>query len=327
MIALKVEMKLFRRKNGYWYVRFERGKEKSLRTKDKRLAHKLFRELQKEALKGRLILLEKREKISLSKFFEEYLEWSEKTKSPETVAKERWIFRYFLDFCGNKPLRSIKIRDIERFLSAMRSKGRKRRKRRKPSGINVIYRHLKAAFNKAFEWGYLRENPLSKVKPVKVPKRPPKFFKPEDIEKLFADIREKEPEFYFYVKFLLETGCRRNEILYLKWEDVDLAAGRIRIRGKGDKVRSIPIHRSLRALLEELGPRKRGRIFSWHPSTVTHKFKKYLRKHGLEEYKLHNLRHTTASWLAMKGVPLKTIQELLGHSTIAVTEIYRLPSG
>jgi len=68
MLALKVEMKLFRRKNGYWYVRFERGKERSLRTKDRRLAERLFKEIQKEALKGRLILLDNRRKNRFKRF-------------------------------------------------------------------------------------------------------------------------------------------------------------------------------------------------------------------------------------------------------------------
>ncbi len=313
---LDLKMKLFRRKNGYWYIRFERGKEKSLRTKDKRLAERLFREIQKEALKGRLVLLEKRERISLKEFFKEYLAWSEQNKSLETVKKEKWIFKGFLDYCGDKPLRAIRSKDVELFLAFLRAKGRK------PSGINIDYRHLKAAFNKARDWGYIKENPFTRVKPLKVPHQPPKFLKKEEVEKLFTLVKQREPEFYHYIRFLLETGCRRNEILYLRWEDVDLKAGRIRIKGKGSKVRFIPIHSSLRELLMDIGPKNKGKIFKWNFSTVTHKFKKYLRECGLGEYKLHDLRHTCASWLAMKGVPLKIIQELLGHSTIGVTEIY-----
>jgi len=82
-------MRLFRRENGIWYVEFERGKKRSLRTKDKKTAERLFKELQKEALKGKLILLEKHEKIRLSQLIEEYLKWSENTKALETYKKEK----------------------------------------------------------------------------------------------------------------------------------------------------------------------------------------------------------------------------------------------
>ena len=95
---LKLNMKLFRRSNGYWYVRFERGKEKSLRTKDRRLAEKLFKEIQKEVLKGKIILLEKQEKISLSEFIQEYLKWAETRKSSSTVYRDRWALTKFLEF-------------------------------------------------------------------------------------------------------------------------------------------------------------------------------------------------------------------------------------
>ena len=315
MLALEIKMKLFRRSNGYWYIRFERGKERSLRTKDRRLAKKLFREIQKEALKGRLVLLEKQERIKLSEFLEEYLVWSEQNKALETIKKERWIFRGFLEFVGDKPLRLIRPRDIERYLTFLRAKGRK------PAGINIDLRHLKAAFSKAQDWGYIKENPCSRVKPLKVPPEPPRFLTKEEAQRLLETIRAREPKFYYYVRFLLETGCRRNEALFLCWENIDWPNKRLYVRGKGGKVRFIPIHSSLASLLEEMGIRERGRLFGWAPSTVTHKLKRYLRKLGLP-YKLHDLRHTTASWLAMNGVPLRVIQDLLGHSTISVTEIY-----
>ena len=61
-------MRLFRRENGIWYVEFERGKKKSLGTRDKKLAERIFKEPQKEALKGKLILLEKTQRITLDEF-------------------------------------------------------------------------------------------------------------------------------------------------------------------------------------------------------------------------------------------------------------------
>jgi len=311
-----IKMKLFRRKNGYWYIRFERGKEKSLRTKDERLARQLFREIQKEALKGRLIILEKQNKISLKEFIDEYLKWSEPRKSLASYKRDKWSLNRFLEVVGDKPLKAITFKDVDFYLGFLLSQGRK------PSGINVDYRHLKAAFNKALEWGYLKKNPFSKVKPLKVPHRPPKFLSKEEVEEVLKYLRNKDSSFYSVVLFAIETGCRRKEIATLQVKDLDFERKLIRIRGKGDKERLIPMTSRLEAFLKETCKWRIGKVFpNWHPDTITHKWQKTMRALGLD-YRFHDLRHTTASWLAMHGVSLRFIQELLGHSSIQVTQIY-----
>ncbi len=315
MLALKVEMKLFRRKNGYWYIRFERGKEKSLRTKDKRLAERLFKEIQKEALKGRIILLEKENNIKTSEFFKEYLLWTEKIKNYETVRRDKCAFKNFLRIIGDKPLRAIGIRDVEKFLVTCLDLGRKK------SGINVDYRHLKAAFNKAKEWGYIKENPFTRVKPLKEEKKPPKFLSKEEVKKVLKAIKE-DKDFRDIILFTLETGCRRQEILNLQVKDIDFTNGLINIKGKGNKIRTIPITSRVKKLLEERCKNRVGKVFPlWHKDTITKKWRKLMKKLGMD-YRFHDLRHTAASWLAIRGVPLQFIQELLGHSNITVTQIY-----
>lgn len=76
----------------------------------------------------------------------------------------------------------------------------------------------------------------------------------------------------------------------------------------------------IKKLLKSI-PLSGKRLFPWHPDTVTHKWIKTMKALGLS-YRLHDLRHTTASWLAMKGISLQIIQTLLGHSDIRVTQIY-----
>ena len=316
MLELEIKMKLFRRSNGYWYVRFERGKEKSLRTKDKRLAQKLFREIQQEALKGRLILLEKQEKISLSQFIQEYLEWSAPRKSLSSYKRDKWSLEKFKEVIGDKPLRAITSKDVDRYFSILLSQGRK------PTGINVDYRHLKAAFNKAVEWGYLKKNPFARVKPLKIPYKPPKFLSEEEVKRVLNYLSQKDPEFYDVVLFAIETGCRRKEIANLQVKDIDFAAGYIRILGKGGKERFIPMTSRLREMLKRRCSGRIGKVFpNWHPDTITHKWQKTMRALGMK-YRFHDLRHTTASWLALRGTPLQFIQELLGHSSVQVTQIY-----
>jgi len=312
---LKIGMKLFKRSNGYWYIRFERGKEKSLRTKDKKLAERLFKEIQKEILKGKIILLEKQEKISLKEFIQEYLSWAEKMKSYESVRRDKVALNNFLQVVGDKPLRIINVRDVERFLTACLDLGRKR------TGINVDYRHLKAAFNKAKEWGYIKENPFTRVKPLKEEKKPPRFLSEEEVKKVLEAVRD-DKDFRDIILFTLETGCRRKEILNLHVKDIDFENNLIKIQGKGNKVRTIPMTSRLRKLLERRCKNRVGKVFPlWHKDTITKKWHKLMKKLGMD-YRFHDLRHTAASWLAIKGVPLQFIQELLGHSSITVTQIY-----
>jgi len=312
---LKLNMRLFKRENGIWYVEFERGKKRSLRTKDKREAERLFKELQRELLKGRLILLEKCEKLKLSEFIQEYLAWAEKVKSRETVRRDKLALRNFLDLIGDKILRTVSVRDVEKFLLFCLEQGRKR------SGVNVDYRHLKAAFNKAKEWGYIKENPFTRVKPLREEKTPPRFLSEEEVRKVLEALKDDE-DFYDIVLFTIETGCRRQEVLNLMVEDIDFRNNFIRIKGKGNKVRLIPMTERIRKLLAKRCKGKKGRVFpSWHKDTISKKWHKLMKKLGMD-YRFHDLRHTAASWLAIQGVPLQFIQELLGHSSITVTQIY-----
>lgn len=97
-------MKLFKRSNGYWYIRFSRGKERSLRTKDKKLAQRLFKEIQKEALKGKLISLEKQERVTLKDFFDEYLSWAKNHKAESTIERDYFAFKKFMDYFSHTRL-------------------------------------------------------------------------------------------------------------------------------------------------------------------------------------------------------------------------------
>ncbi len=307
-------MKLFRRSNGYWYIRFSRGKEKSLRTKDKRLAYRLFKEIQKEALKGRLISLDRQERITLADFFEEYLSWASKRKAASTLKREQSVIKNFIDYFGNtKVLNTISFKDLEAYQTFLR-------KKRAPAGVNLDFRHLKAAFNKAVEWGYIKRNPFSFIKPLKVPQPLPRYIKENEMEKILEFLRQRDKFFYDFVLLTLETGCRRNELLFLTAQDVDLNHGFIQVKGKGNRERIIPLTERAKAILAKR-INEQGRIFKWSPDWVSQKWKKLMKKLNLP-YRFHDLRHTTASWLAINGVSIKVIQELLGHSSLTVTEIY-----
>lgn len=117
-------------------------------------------------------------------------------------------------------------------------------------------------------------------------------------------------------EFYLWTGCRRSEALNVRWEDVDIEGGVLYIHGTKSEgsERALPISEPLMQVLDELGPREEGKLFDINPDTVTHAFKVLCPSH-----KLHDLRHTFATYCLECGVAMRVVQQWLGHSSITVT--------
>lgn len=305
-------MRLFKRKKtGVWYIAFERGKERSLKTKDEREAKRLFRVIRQEYLKGRIVQLDKSERVTLSEFKKEYLE-GRPDLSHSTRRMDDLSLRKLAEVVGdNAALRIVDEKTIEQFKRTFLAKGLT------ATSINVYLRHLKSAFNTAFELGYT-EKPL-KIKLLKIGKRLPRILSKTETKAILAHSEEVDFELYRMVSFALWTGCRRSEILNLKWQYVsgDIA----RIVGKGNKERVVPL---LPGALEAMGDRKDiGPVFApWHPDTLSHRFKKSALACGVTDIHFHNLRHSAATKMLESGISIEIIQKILGHAAISTTQIY-----
>ncbi len=94
------------------------------------------------------------------------------------------------------------------------------------------------------------------------------------------------------------------------------------LKSKSGKPREIPVASSLRAALNGLGPQRSGKVFGVPEITLRRYFPKLLKEAGIGDFRFHDLRHTFASRLVMSGVDLYTVQRLLGHSSIKMTERY-----
>jgi integrase len=128
------------------------------------------------------------------------------------------------------------------------------------------------------------------------------------------------------VMVALTTGMRRGEILGLKWDYIRLDNRLIILPiTKNNTVRVIPINDTLHRILSEM-PEKSGYVFSkgngGHIGDIKHSFTSVCRKARIQDFRFHDLRHTYASHLAMRGVHIRALQELLGHKTLAMTQRY-----
>ncbi len=308
-------MRLFKRENGIWYVEFERNVRRSLRTKNRDEAYRLFKKLQREYLKGNVEVhvRNRSDKVKLSQFFDEYLSWCEKARAEGTYVKAEKVTKMFLEVVGDLKLSLLSRKHLDEYVSFMVSRGYAK------TTVNIHIRTLKSILSKAVEWEYLEKNPFSGYKQLKVQEKPPAFLLPEDIEKVEEVI--DNPDWLFVFRLFVYTGMRRGEIASLRWEDVDLDREVIVVKkSKNYKTRIIPIHEKLFFLLKErYGKGKKVSPFSYHALSG---IKRYLRKAGYSHIRIHDLRHTFASLLVMKGVDLRTVQELLGHEDYKTTEIY-----
>jgi integrase len=128
----------------------------------------------------------------------------------------------------------------------------------------------------------------------------------------------------------LHTGMRKAEILGLEWAGVDLSTSRLTLyRTKSGKPRGIPINRAVYDALVALEPeqaRRQGLVFARRNGAawgqIRSAFAKALERAGIKGFRFHDLRHTAASHLVMRGASLKDVQELLGHSDLKMTQRY-----
>ncbi|MBF0412379.1 MAG: site-specific integrase, partial [Desulfamplus sp.] len=140
---------------------------------------------------------------------------------------------------------------------------------------------------------------------------------PDDIQKILTYSKKHEHEMYRIIFFALYTGCRREEIVKLRYEDIK--DGCITIHGKGNKERLIPL---VDKVYEVLHSQDVGRIFEYqHTSTLTNYFRRICSVCKVSA-RFHDLRHTAATQMISSGIPIEVVKAILGHVELRTTQIY-----
>jgi len=144
----------------------------------------------------------------------------------------------------------------------------------------------------------------------------------EEITRLLdAYAKSRNKELRAAVIVALNTGLRLGELLGLTWDRIDLSRGVIRLElTKSGRRREVPLNAESYAALVGLNPKESGRIFS--TQRIRKAYESAVTNAKLDDVNFHTLRHTFASWAVMRGVSLKEFQELLGHSSLAMTMRY-----
>lgn len=229
-----------------------------------------------------------------------------------------------------------------------------------PASVKRKISALKSFFKYLQKTGKIQTNPAAKIVSPKIPDRLPKFVAQKDLNTLLEDHKQDKNwtnqgqdsaqiKNYFSNDFfgrqenliidvLYSCGLRRSELIHLKWMDVNLGTKQIKVTGKGNKQRLIPISSALVAALTNLkveqeneykDKTKQDYVFLTKDGNQLYdKFVYRLVKEKLtlcttvEKKSPHVLRHSFATHMSNNGAKLNDIKELMGHASLASTQVY-----
>jgi len=221
------------------------------------------------------------------------------------------------------------ITDVkEKLLSEITPKGTKR----SPSTVARYLSSLSSVFTIAVnEWQWLEDSPMRKVKKPKESRGRVRFLDDDERARLLQACKESSNEWiYMCVILALSTGMRQGELMGLKWPDVNLKDGYIILNEtKNGERRRVPLTGHGLELLRQHAKVRRldtdllfpGRNPS-KPIDLKKPFKTALKQAEISDFRWHDLRHCTASYLAMNGASLAEIAEVLGHKTLQMVKRY-----
>ncbi len=280
--------------------------------------------------------------ITLKEFLKEYTIYLEATKSPGTVRGQKTHIKIVEPEFGHLQLKQISTGMIQRFLDRRLNDGRKPRSKRpkpvepgkelppvrkvKPSTVNRELMCMSAIFRQAEKRGYLEKNPCKGIKQLPEQNVIVRYLSDDEETAILNACSETMKPI---VLCALHTGMRRDEILSLKWQDVDMDQRLVLVRySKSKKPRYIPINDTLLQVLKDVPRWDDCEYVFANPDTHTRwvdskvAWAYTIRRSKVKNFRFHDLRHTFASRLVQSDVQIQAVQELLGHATLEMTQRY-----
>jgi integrase len=184
---------------------------------------------------------------------------------------------------------------------------------------------LKHLLRLSVEWEVIPFTPAQTVRSPRVPAGRVRYLQPTELGVLLT----AAPEWLRpIIGLAVATGMRRSEILGLRWLDVDVAHSRIMLpQTKNGEGRIIYLNKSAAAALRyvmPLHPSPLSPVFGGvTPEQVSVSFARLCRALKIQDFRFHDLRHTAASWLRMKGADIHTVAQLLGHKDLRMAARYQ----
>lgn len=273
--------------------------------------------------------------MSIPRFIE-YIDF-EKNYSPNTITAYRKDLESFQTFCKNEldeiDLINIPYNIIRNWIVKLVEAKVSNR------SINRKISSLKSYFNYLQKTKQIDQNPLQKHRSLKVPKTINVPFSEKEINEVIQFFEDKEDfdsvRNKLIIELLYSTGMRRTELIALKKESIDLSQNIVKVLGKRNKERQIPLLKSVMETMKRY-LNERNKINSnsdyyfitkkgekLYPTLVYRIINEYFSKVSVKAKKSpHVIRHSFATHLLNEGADLNSVKELLGHSSLASTQVY-----
>lgn len=237
---------------------------------------------------------------------------------------ETLLRNHLLPYFGHQLLTEVKKSDIIRFLSIHQAT-------HKPASVNRILVQIRYMFNLAIRWDEgIDKNPSAGIPKMPENNKKERYLSTEEVQQLMDSLYQSDNQILQYiVPALLMTGARKREILDAKWSEFDFDKNLWRVSiSKSGKARYIPISSSLKSLLDSV-PRIEGCDYVFaNPETgkpfvqIYSSWNTARTRAGLPEVRMHDLRHSFASFMVNSGRTLYEVQKILGHTQIKTTQRY-----
>jgi integrase len=287
-------------------------------------------------------------RISVAKFLDRFeRDWVALHVSAHSAKRYQGALNHVRRHLGERPLQKLRPADIAALYATLS------RSALAPGTTRLVHAVLHRALAQAKLWGIVQDNVADVVKPPKAPQRETEMLQPDQAAELLGRLRGRP--LYMLASLALATGMRRNEMLALRWRDVDLDGSRLTVEQsleqtpahglrtkspkttKGRRTISLPAHSVAdlrthwRAQQEQrlaLGigksPADSPVLANWDgkfmsPSALNHAWRRQMREIGMSDVRLHSLRHTHASTLIAAGVDVLTVSRRLGHASPTIT--------
>lgn len=263
-------------------------------------------------------------KVLLSAFLQRLDTYTQATRKGNTQYRYQLAWREFLNWRNFKYLDQITPAVLDEYAVYCKSQ----LKKPTAAGLNRKIQAIKTSMRQAEFWELLPPQNWRKVSKFKQSKGRVEYHTPKEIKEILGIFN---PAWRLVVLLGCRAGLRRGEIANLKWADVDFKNNQLYIApNKTEKHRFIPIADDLRKALEKAKQGRKKEIYVINVGDTSHRddpnyLSAYYRKATADlpfNCFLHKLRHTFASHLVQAGIDLYRVKNLMGHTSITMTEIY-----
>ena len=341
------EGSIYPRKDGRWvsYIRMPDGRKKFFSGQSRESVKDRLAEAQRQAFAGRLVVGRDQ---ALGQYLDRWLAESVRhSVRPKTYMNYELCVRRLLPYVGRVRMRALTPEHIQHALGKLLDS------RLSARTVRQVHMVLRCALKQAVLWRVLATNPSDAVKAPRADRKEMRTLNEDEVRRLLS-VTAGTRHHSLWI-FLVTTGVRLGEALALKWSDLDVAAATVKIRrslqrqGRGAGLvyvepksarsrRTVPLSAETVAVLAshrtDLDDEREHAGDVWQendlifPSPIgrprdmaylSFTFHRALRRAGLPRLRIHDLRHTAATHLLNRHVHPKVVQDLLGHSTIAIT--------